>query len=171
MPAPDGTPPTLAGRLEKWRAAEQAATEGPWSTQKAVIAGIGGAYVIEHGELEIALVDCAGDLRVEQEQADAEFIATARTAMPLLLGAVIAVLEDHQPGRIVIYGSLCRRHENHRYFSITSTEADGVRACPDCTATVYASCTGCGPQVSADACPVRSAIGRELAGKDSSDEK
>ena len=89
--------------------------------------------------------------------------------VPLLLGAVERLLEDHRPGRIVIYGSLCRHHENHRYFSITSTEADDVRACPDCTATVYASCTGCGPQVSADACPVRATIGRGLAGKDGSD--
>lgn len=114
-------------------------------------------------------VTCTYCALVEQEQADAEFIAAARTAMPLLLGAVIAVLEDHRPGRIAILGRLCRHHENHRYFSITSTEADGVRACPDCTATVYSACTGCGQQVSADACPVRSAIGRELAGKDSSD--
>ena len=87
----------LAALLAGWREAGQAATEGPWSTQKAVIAGIGGAYVIEHGEAEIALVDCAGDLRPEQELADAEFIVTARTAMPRLVAAVEAVLKLHQP--------------------------------------------------------------------------
>lgn len=126
--APDGTPPTVDGRLDAIRER---------SAMRARLGGVG--------------ADPA-DFR-------------------LLLGAIVAVLEDHRPGRAVILGRLCRRHENHRYFSITSTEADGVRACPDCTATVYSACTGCGQQVSADACPVRSTIGRELAGKDSSDEK
>ena len=84
----------------------------------------------------------------------------------VLLRFVDAVLNLHQPGRIVISGSLCKRHENHRFFSITATEADDVRACPDCKATVYNACTGCGPHVSVDACPVRAAITRELSGKE-----
>lgn len=89
--------------------------------------------------------------------------------LPLLLGVVEAVLKWHQPGRVAILGSLCERHESHRHFSITRTEADGVRACPDCAATVYASCTGCGPGVSVDACPYRLAITRELTGKEAGD--
>jgi hypothetical protein len=165
---PDTNPAAI---LARWREAGQAATEGPWTTQKAVIAGIGGAYVIEHGEAEIALVDCAGDLRVEQELADAEFICAARTALPLAIGALERLLADHQPGRIVILGSLCRRHANYRHFSITATEAEDVRACLLCAATAHASCTGCGGQVSADACPVRGAITRELTGKDGTDEQ
>ena len=78
--------------------------------------------------------------------------------------AAAAVLANHQPGPVVILGRLCRRHENHRHFSITRTEADDVRACPDCTASVYTSCTGCNPQVSVDTCPDRLAITRALNG-------
>jgi hypothetical protein len=90
------------------------------------------------------------------------WIAASALDVPRLLKAVDAALKLHQPGRIAVPGSLCKRHESHRFFSITSTEADGVRACRGCTATVYSSCTGCGLHVSADACPARCAITAEL---------
>ena len=61
-----------------------------------------------------------------------------------LLAVADAVLELHQPGSIAIAGALCPRHENHRFFSISSTEAADVEACPDCPAAVYVTCTGCG---------------------------
>ena len=76
--------------------------------------------------------------------------------------AVEAVLAQHQPGRVVVLGALCSRHEAHRHFSITSTEAADVTACQDCAATVYVYCTGCGPSASLDSCPARTAISREL---------
>jgi hypothetical protein len=79
-----------------------------------------------------------------------------------LLAAIGVALEPHQPGARTVLGALCKRHENHRYFSVTSTEADDVRACPDCTAAVWTSCAGCGGGVPADECPVREAITREL---------
>lgn len=79
--------------------------------------------------------------------------------------AVEAVLAQHQPGRVAILGALCSRHKDHRYFSITSTEAADVAACPDCAPHVYVSCEGCGPQKPLDSCPVRSAIIRELPGE------
>jgi hypothetical protein len=161
-PVPDAPPSFLSPIRER----EQAATPGPWSTQRAVIAGLGGAYVIEHGEDEIALVDCAGDLRLEQELADAEFIAESRTAIPRLLAAVEAALKLHGPGCVTILGALCKRHENHRFFSITATEADDVRACRDCEATVYTSCAGCGTGASVEACPTRAAITTALAGEE-----
>ena len=82
--------------------------------------------------------------------------------------ALEAVLAPHQPGRRVVFGSTCKRHEAHRHFSITSAEADDVRACPDCSATVYTSCTGCVTGVSVDACPVRLAITAALTGKEAS---
>lgn len=78
-----------------------------------------------------------------------------------LLDAVDAVLALHQPGPFAILGHLCKRHEMHRYFSITSTEADHVAACPDCTATVRRSCTGC-LHTGIDACAVRVAVSRAL---------
>lgn len=85
-----------------------------------------------------------------------------------MANALEALAKPHQPGRNVVLGDVCRRHENHPYFSITALEAADVRACPDCTATVYVSCAGCGPQVSLDACPVRQAIARELTREEAS---
>ena len=85
--------------------------------------------------------------------------------LPSLVAAVEAVLKPHQPGPVTILGALCKRHENHRFFSVTRTEADDVRACPDCAATVWTSCVSCGPQVSADACLVREVITAALAGR------
>jgi hypothetical protein len=87
-----------------------------------------------------------------------------------LLAAVEAALKLHQPGCVTILGALCKRHRSHRFFSITSTEADDVRSCPDCAATVYNSCTGCGPQVSVDSCPTRNGITAALAGKEADDD-
>lgn len=81
-----------------------------------------------------------------------------------LLAAISDLLKPHQPGRVVVFGATCERHEAHRHFSITGKEADDVRACPDCTATVYISCTGCPNGVSVDACPVRETITSALTG-------
>lgn len=89
---------------------------------------------------------------------------------PRLLAAVERLLELHRPGRSTILGDLCARHANHRFFSITRTEADAVRDCPDCVATVYSSCAGCGSHMSMDACPVVLIITRELTGKEAGDE-
>ena len=79
-----------------------------------------------------------------------------------------AVLDQHRPGRIAILGSLCGSHESHRFFSITHIEAADVAACPDCTATVFDSCAGCGTSVRLDQCPARAAISRALLGEDGS---
>jgi hypothetical protein len=81
-------------------------------------------------------------------------------------GAVEAVLARHQPGRAMIVGSLCGKHEAHRHFSITSTEAADVRGCPDCTAHVFTSCTGCVTGASFDHCPDRKAIRAALLGEE-----
>jgi hypothetical protein len=80
------------------------------------------------------------------------------------IAALDAVLELHGPGPITILGSgsLCRRHESSRFFSITTAEADAIRACPDCAAATWVSCAGCGPSVDVDECPTRAVIAREL---------
>jgi len=96
---------------------------------------------------------------------DAGSSCSAHNALRLL-AAVEAVLKDHQPGRVKVFGYTCKSHEQHRFFSITSTEAGDVRACGQCTATVYNACTGCGPQVSVDACPVREAVTTALTGQE-----
>lgn len=89
--------------------------------------------------------------------------------VPRLLAAVEAVLAQHQPGRVLITGALCPQHENHRYFSITGTEAASVRDCPDCAAAVWTSCAGCGPQMPLDSCPARTAISAALLGEEKAD--
>lgn len=101
-----------------------------------------------------------------QEYMQGDPVPPSLDDVPRLLKAVEAALKFHQPGRMTILGGLCKRHENHRHFSITRTEADAVRACPDCTATVYRSCTGCGPGVDVEACVTRNAITAALAGKE-----
>ena len=47
--------------------------------------------------------------------------------------------------------------------------AADVTACPDCPATVYVSCAGCGPHVPLDSCPVRTAISAALLGEGETD--
>ena len=92
--------------------------------------------------------------------------------VPRLLAAVEGVLALHQRGRSVILGALCPRHKSHRYFSITRTEAADVVACQACEATVYDSCTGCGPQMwqmSLGSCPARTAISAALLGEEKAD--
>lgn len=83
-----------------------------------------------------------------------------------LVAALEAVLKQHQRGRVVIVGALCPRHESHRHFSITGSEAADVAACPECAAMVYNSCTGCGPQVPLDSCPAVRAISAALLGEE-----
>ncbi len=151
----------LAGiPLERWKHAADAATPGPWEAHSHLR-----QYSIWHDELDQPL---AREVRVWD---DAVFISAARTAMPRLVAAAEAVLARHGPGRITILGKLCERHESHRFFSITRTEAAGVEACPDCPASVYVSCAGCGPQVRLDSCPDRAAITSALTGEERSDGK
>lgn len=164
--------PASATTLAAIREREQAATEGPWLADVLVDADNRPVVLLpDPDDDDAALILFAADAPVASE-GDAEFIAHAREDIPRLVAAIEAALKPHQPGRVTIYGNLCKLHENHRHFSITRTEADDVRACPDCAATVYPSCTGCGPHVSADACPVREAITTALAGtgKEGSDE-
>jgi hypothetical protein len=174
----------LLAELTEMRRREQAATAPPW-TLEFELCDCGGEngcacgqerypYAIRTGEPHVTRpggapnpdYDFIHSEICELTHGDAEFIAMARTDMPRLLAALDAVLKPHQPGRITLYGSLCEHHENHRYFSIDRTEADHVRACPDCSATVYISCAGCGPAVSMDQCPVRSLTTAALTGEE-----
>ena len=180
--APDPTPSAI---LAGWRETTEAATPEPWDLEWDSC-DCGDIYGCSHGSWPHAIRNSRAHIeRADGEQraydydhtevselgaADAEFIVTARTAMPRLLKAVDDVLKPHQPGPVTIFGSLCKRHENHRYFSITATEADDVRACPDCEATAYASCSGCGHPVPVDSCPVRAAIGAALTGKEGTED-
>ena len=95
--APDAAPADdgLAAYLERLDAIEQAATEGPWHW---VQEGRGDKVTLvsgpwrghdEGGWLEVLPVKGSGP-----SAADADFIEQARTAMPLLVAAIGAVLAE-----------------------------------------------------------------------------
>ena len=104
----------------------------------------------------------------EPPSATAEFIAASRSDVPRLLAAVGKVLERHQPGVHVVAGSLCKQHAEHRCFSITEPEAQDVRDCPDCNASVWRHCTGCGSGVPFP-CSEYQAIAAALTGQETAD--
>jgi hypothetical protein len=100
---------------------------------------------------------CIGAAQVAPEAFDLSVLLGGFAAA---LGALEAVLALHVPGRVMIMGSLCAKHEAHRHFSISITEANDVRDCPDCGAAVLTTCTGCGAVYGH--CPDLRAIRREL---------
>jgi hypothetical protein len=161
--------------LEEIRQRTEAATPGPW-TPHVLNAGRDRGFAEVDFPYHPRAIQvrqpprryAGGECVVNQQdaKADAEFIAAARNAFPRLLAGYDALLKLHQPGIYVIYGDLCKRHENHRFFSITDAEAADVRACGDCeaSATVFRACKGCGRRVDAERCPVRSLIAAALEG-------
>lgn len=167
--APDTPADGLTAELERLSAIEQAADPGPWT-----VSARHGIDISDEGWSEVSIVTGGGAtvamtflshvLEPDRDDENGAFIVAARTAMPRLVAALSDLLRPHQPGRRVVHGATCDRHEAHRHFSITEPEAAGVRSCPDCKATVYTSCTGCGPGVSVDACPVRVTVARRLNG-------
>jgi hypothetical protein len=89
FPVPDGLASTLAGI----RAAEQAATPGEWKHRTATSRG---DWTTGSKVMPIERVEADArphGIGIFDSSADAEFIVTARTVMPLLLDAVEAVLK------------------------------------------------------------------------------
>ena len=72
----------LTAALERWKAATEAATPGPWEAHSRLR-----QYSIWHDELDQPLA------REVRNWDDAVFMSAARTAMPRLVAAVGAVLE------------------------------------------------------------------------------
>ena len=90
----------VAATLAEWRETGQAASEGPWQPATAPNGGavvettwlVPEGYVGSGMTMRVAyLMGTAG--KTEEEAANAEFIATARTAMPRLLTALEAAME------------------------------------------------------------------------------
>jgi hypothetical protein len=101
-------PADITGLLEQWRTNVEAATEGPWSweaTGDKDNSWALGFVQDEDGNTLSGQLDNGEGIIIEgvcesvedANYADAEFIVTARTAMPALLAAIGAVLELHQP--------------------------------------------------------------------------
>lgn len=86
LPMPVGTADVALspGREQEIRAREQAATPGPWESDGAEIYGtLGGVLMIDLWVGETLDID-----NQEQSNADAAFIAAARSAVPVLLAEV-----------------------------------------------------------------------------------
>jgi hypothetical protein len=95
-----------AAILAGWREAERAAADGPWRVKAGHLGGHP-KYVTAPDDSTVA------ECWMDDDGSAAGFIATARTAMPLLLAAVEAVLKaaerlDSERGD---YGHLVNRHE------------------------------------------------------------
>ena len=88
---------TVAENLARWREAERGASEGPW---RVGAEGSEGSRVNpDTGDKRTDgryLVACNGRVQPEDGR-NATFIATARTALPALLGFAEAVLALHVP--------------------------------------------------------------------------
>lgn len=155
----------LSGALAEIRGRAAKATPGPWKVT--VERGLDmdsdpwKMFSVEAPDGKLIL-----GAHVDDPAANSSFAAHAREDVPRLLAAVDEVLKPHHPGRIAVIGALCGTHENHRYFSITQPEAAAVIACPDCAATVYASCAECGEGTPFTQCTVRAAITSALTRDD-----
>lgn len=84
-----------------------------------------------------------------------------------ILAVAEAVTAFHQPGPYALLGALCPEHEACRNFSITSSEADRVAACPKCSATVQRTCSHGAHAIWP--CAEYRAISGELLSKEGSD--
>ncbi len=159
------------------RAIEQAATEGPWRA-------VAGLWATDGGKQEIfpAVISSRGDPAKAETwlmaagrgspnpEANAEFAAAARTAMPRLLAAVERVLELHaRQDKPVRSWDLDLRCAAHDWTRNTIRSFDAVRDCPDCRYSEYYACSHCRCPDDAWPCPTVLAITAALAGDDESD--
>lgn len=97
-----------AALLEQWRRAEQKATKGPWSVSRRH-----GTDIADEAWSEVKITAPDGSdiaatyishlLENYTDGDDADFIVTARTAMPLLAAALEAVLKLTEPPELRDY--------------------------------------------------------------------
>jgi hypothetical protein len=153
----------LAATLAGWREIEQAATPGPWESD--VIEELGDRPVVL---LPVPGNDDAADLLFQADapqatEADAAFIAAARTAMPLLLSALDEVLKLHarQDKPVRDYGAegAC---PNHRVTALGRMNFKSLHDCPDCQYTEHYVCSHCNCPNDEWHCPTVRAITAEL---------
>ena len=161
--APD---PETSATLARIRAAIEAASPGDW---EAHVSDAGTSYEMHDiwrgDEMEYVAQDCT--------EADGHFIVTARAAMPSLLAAVEAVLNQHrrrdEPERT---HHVCAEHvhqRRHRPDIGLQSWREAVDACPDCTVVekwvcAERSCRHECPDDDEWPCPTYEAIRAALAG-------
>ena len=96
--------------LARIRAQADAATEGPWTAE----------YSGEQGNCVLppeyqSTREAVAVTRLLSAQADAEFIAAARTTVPALLDALEKVLERHAPMPIYVLAEDCEAPDDHQH--------------------------------------------------------
>ena len=147
------------------RAIEQAATPGEWKHRTAEgrsdwTSG-SKAYAVHRVEADAE----PRGIGIFSTTADAEFVVTARTAMPRLLAAVERVLELHaRQDKPVRSWDLDLRCAAHDWTRNTIRSFDAVRDCPDCRYTEYYACSHCRCPDDAWPCPTVRAITAARAG-------
>ena len=93
---------TVTAKLAEWEALVEGATPGEWAVNSETMCTDGGEYTV-YGIVDVDSATVTHDgapafAHTEgMGQADAEFIAAARTAMPVLLGFVREVRKGHEP--------------------------------------------------------------------------
>ena len=98
--------------LARIRAQADAATEGPWEAE----------YSGEQGNCVLppeyqSTREAVAVTRLLSAQADAEFIAAARTTVPALLDLADAVLKRHAPMPIYVLAEDCEAPDDHQHGS------------------------------------------------------
>jgi len=149
-------PPVPSDILAGIRAIEQAATEGPWEAHSHAA---GPSYTIRvfdiwHDEQDAYIAqDCL-------TEADAQFIVTARTAMPRLLAAFGAVLElaDDWDARArqldaeadAADGQITARSERRTAVTLSARAGVHDKCAHELRAAIRAALTGTGKEGSED---------------------
>ena len=168
--APTASDDRASAALAAIRAIERAATPGEWKPR--TVEGRGGwalgskTYAVHRVEADAE----PNGIGIFSTEADAEFIVTARTAMPRLLVAVERVLELHRKqDKPVRSWDLDLRCAAHDWTKRVIRSFDAVRDCPDCRYTEYYACSHCRCPDDAWPCPTVRAITAELAGDSESE--
>ena len=144
--APDPSPVPASAALAAIRAIERAATPGEWKPR--TVEGRGGwalgskTYAVHRVEADAE----PNGIGIFSTEADAEFIVTARTAMPLLLDAVETALKLHarqeKPVRSWDLELRCAAHMPGPALPLSALSAI-IRDCPDCRYREYWVCSRC----------------------------
>jgi hypothetical protein len=131
--------------LNGMRAAEQAATRGPWKAEDNENCWklFGAVAPLTH-PLQLIKAPKRDTPYAEYwpGEADSAFIVTARTALPALLAVAGGVLDRHIR-RTVITTATCPRHHWPVRGLTQALARDAIRACPNCKVTERYVCSGC----------------------------
>lgn len=148
---------TATERLDQWAALADGATEAPWVVQDGD--EVHAPHLLDQDE--------ASDVAtIFDANADAAFIAASREAVPALIAALRAVLDEHRPGHVYLLTDECGHDHDDDSDDRVGRDDWGDAFCLD-SPTGETFCTGCiGPDESnlPYPCPTVRAITSALDG-------